>query len=95
MTIATSPPETTITLKISQEHKNQLEQAAIKRCLTLNEYLQQLIIDAVTIEIPEAETMVLSNNDWEIFAATLENPPPPNETLKSAIAKHQEKYGKW
>ncbi|MGK7876009.1 MAG: DUF1778 domain-containing protein [Xenococcaceae cyanobacterium] len=85
MSIPTSTQETSITLKLSQEHKQKLQKAAAMRCMTLSEYLLQLALDAATEEIPEPESIVLSDKDWEIFTSVLENPPEPNEALKAAI----------
>lgn len=94
-----SPPantkETSLTLSLSQEHKQTLEKAAAMRCLTLSEYLLELALNAATQEIAAPEQIVLSNRDWDLFVSVLENPPEPNETLKAAIKEHQEKYGKW
>lgn len=95
MSIPTNTEEISITLKLSEEQKKKLEQAAAMRCLTLSEYLLQLALDAATEEIPVPEPIVLSSKDWEIFASVMENPPEPNEVLKAAIKEHQEEYGKW
>ncbi|NET88987.1 MAG: DUF1778 domain-containing protein [Kamptonema sp. SIO1D9] len=93
--MSTPTNETSITLKLSSEHIERLEKAAARRCLTLNEYLIELALDAATEEIPPPETIVLSEKDWNIFVSAIENPPKPNEALKAAIKEHQEKYGKW
>lgn len=95
MSIPTNTEEISITLKLSEKHKRKLEQAAAMRCMTLSEYLLQLAIDAATEEIPVPEPIVLSDQDWEIFASVMENPPEPNEALKAAIKEHQEEYGTW
>lgn len=91
----TSNPETSITLKLSQEQKEKLEKAAALRCMTVSEYLLQIAEDIATEEILPPEQIVLSNKDWEIFISAIENPPLPNEALKAAIKEHQEEYGKW
>lgn len=86
--------ETTIELTISEEHKQTLEKAAAMRCLSLNEYICELVLNAATEQIPTPEPIVLSERDWQLFVSVLENPPEPNEVLRVAIKKHQEKYGK-
>jgi uncharacterized protein (DUF1778 family) len=95
MSTPTSTPETSITLRLTQEQKEKLSQAATMRCLSLSEYLLELALNAATEEIPEAEKIVLSERDWEIFREAMENPPEPNEALKAALKEHQEKSGKW
>jgi uncharacterized protein (DUF1778 family) len=95
MSTSTSPHETSITLRLTQQQKEKLEKAAAMRCLSLSEYLLELALNAATEEIPEPEKIVRSERDWEIFREAIENPPEPNEVLKAAIKEHQEKYGKW
>ena len=46
-------------------------------------------------EKPVIEKIVLSERDWDIMVAALENPPEANEALKAAIKEHQDKYGNW
>jgi uncharacterized protein (DUF1778 family) len=83
-----------IELTLSQQDKETLEKAAAARIQTLSEYLLEVAL-SLAKETPEIEQIVLSDRDWEIFASALENPPEPNEALKAAIKRHQEKYGKW
>ncbi len=40
------------------------------------------------------ESLILSNRDRDIVLSTLEKPPELNETLKLAIKKFRNKYGK-
>jgi len=86
---------TNITLTINPEQKQKLEKAAAMRCLSISEYLLQLALDAATEEIPEPETIIVSDRDWEIIESAILNPPEPNEALKAAIKEHQENYGSW
>lgn len=45
-------------------------------------------------EVVFQESLILSNRDRDIVLSTLENPPELNETLKLAIKKFRNKYGK-
>lgn len=85
---------TQIEITLNEEQKQTLEKAAAMKCLTLNEYLLGLAINAATEEIPEPESIVLSESDWEIFASALENPPELNPRLKAAIQKYKDEYEK-
>jgi uncharacterized protein (DUF1778 family) len=40
------------------------------------------------------EQMLLSNSDRDLFISAMENPPPLNNALKSAIQKYREEYDK-
>ncbi|MGL5064809.1 MAG: DUF1778 domain-containing protein [Microcoleus sp.] len=87
--------QTKIELTISQADKEILEKAAAAKSMSLGEYLLEIALNAAKKPPLEVEQIVLSDRDWEIFASAIENPPEPNEALKSAIENHQEKYGKW
>ncbi len=95
MSIITSTELTKITLQLSLEHKKTLEKAAAMRCLSLNEYLVQLALHEATEEVAEADSIILSEKDWDVLTSALENPPEVNEALQSAISEDQEQYGKW
>lgn len=91
MTLAT----TNITLKLTSEHKNKLEKAAAIRCMTLDEYLLALTLDAATENTLTPESITVSETDWQIITQAIQNPPRPNETLRAAIEQHQQDYGQW
>lgn len=86
---------TKIEITLTQAQKEILEKAASSRCLSLSDYLVEVALNSAEEQPLQVESIVLSEKDWEIFTAALENPPEPNEALKAAITKHQEKYGKW
>ena len=96
--IMSTPAEvkkTSIELEITLEQKQTLEKAAALAGVTLNTYLLQQVIYAAEKKIAFPEQIVLSERDWKLLTSTLENPPEPSKTLKSAIKKHQDQYGKW
>ncbi|MFB2918945.1 MULTISPECIES: DUF1778 domain-containing protein [Aerosakkonema] len=86
---------TKIEITITQAQKEILQKAAFVRCLTLREYLLEAALNLAKEQPLEPESIVLSEKDWEIVTAALENPPEPNESLKTVIKEYQEKYGKW
>ncbi len=54
--------------------------------------LSQSLTAAETI-ITKHEQLTLSNNDWDLFLAALENPPAKNIKLNDAIALHEKAVG--
>ncbi len=90
-----TPQTTTIEITLSQEQKEVLENAATIRSLSLSEYLLEVALKLAEDLPLKLESIILSERDWEIVTSAIENPPEPNEALKAAIKKHQEKYGKW
>ncbi|MGK7902386.1 MAG: DUF1778 domain-containing protein [Hormoscilla sp.] len=95
MSVTTKSKKTKIELEISSERKEMLEKAAAMTELSLNDYVVHYALVAAMEHIASHGKMVLADRDREVFMAALENPPEPNEALKAAIEKHQEKYGKW
>ena len=82
---------TKIEINLTQAQKETLEKAASIRCLSLSDYLLEAALNLAEEQPLQPESIILSERDWEIVTAALENPPEPNEALKAAIKKHQEK----
>lgn len=95
MSTPANTKETSITLSVSQEHKEKLEKAAAITGLSLKDYVIHQALIAAMEHIACNNSMILSDRDRDLFIAALENPPEPNEALRGAIKEHQEKYGKW
>ena len=95
MSTTTKNKTKTIELTLTEEQLTILKKAAALRFLSLNEYLLEVGLKTAEEPLPPPEEIVLSERDWEIFVSALENPPEPNEALKAAFKRHQEKYGKW
>ena len=95
MSTTTKTKTTTIELTLTEAQLTILKKAAALRFLSLNEYLLEVGLKTAEEPLPPPEEIVLSERDWEIFTSALENPPEPNEALKAAFKRHQEKYGKW
>ncbi len=95
MSTTTKTKTITIELTLTEAQLTTLKKAAALRFLSLNEYLLEVGLKTAEEPLPPPEEIVLSERDWEIFTSALENPPEPNEALKAAFKRHQEKYGKW
>ncbi len=95
MSTTTKTKTIKIELTLTEAQLTILKKAAALRFLSLNEYLLEVGLKTAEEPLPPPEEIVLSERDWEIFTSALENPPEPNEALKAAFKRHQEKYGKW
>lgn len=95
MSTTTKTKSIAIELTLTEAQLETLKKAAALRFLSVNEYLLELGLKVAEEPLPPPEEIILSERDWEIFVSALENPPEPNEALKAAFKKHQEKYGKW
>ena len=88
----TKAKKSRLDLRIDQDQKELLERAASLRGLSLSSYLLSNSIEAATKDIESHEKLVLSDNDRDLFLSLMENPPEPNQALKSAMRRFQEEY---
>ncbi len=88
----TKAKKSRLDIRIDQDQKELLERAASLRGLSLSSYLLSNSIEAATRDIESHEKLVLSDNDRDLFLSLMENPPEPNQALKSAMRRFQEEY---
>ncbi len=81
-----------IDLRVTQEQKEILEQAAHLKGVSLSAYTILRLLPVAQQDIAAQERLMLSNRDRDLLMASLDNPPVLQGKLKSAIAKHLEKY---
>lgn len=91
-TKAKKAKQSRVDLRVSPEQKELLERAASIRGLSLSSYLLSNSIEAAIKDIESHEKLVLSDNDRDLFLSLMENPPEPNQALKSAMRRFQEEY---
>ena len=76
-------------IRLDSLSKQKLERAAAYVHKSLSEFVLEQALHAADEVIHEHETMTLSQDDWDVFMDTLENPPKPNTKLKQAFAEHK------
>jgi uncharacterized protein (DUF1778 family) len=83
-----------ISLEISTKDKKRLEQIALVKGVSLNEYLLAIALnEAEKIENHLiSEEINLSDKDWEIVISSIENPSAINPKLRKAIERYQKEY---
>jgi uncharacterized protein (DUF1778 family) len=92
-------PKTTATknnridLRVTPEQKALLEQAASLKGISLSAYSIAHLLPLAQQDIADQEKLLLSDRDRDLLMASIENPPELQGKLKSAIAKHRDKYG--
>lgn len=91
-TEAKKKKQSRIDLRISPEQKELLERAASLKGLSVSSYLLSNSIETATRDIESHEKLVMSDNDRDLFLSLMENPPEPNQALKSAMKRFQEEY---
>ena len=76
-------------IRLDSLSKQKLERAAAYVHKSLSEFVLGQALQAANDVIHEHETMTLSQDDWDVFMDTLENPPKPNAKLKQAFAERK------
>ncbi|MBW4495652.1 MAG: DUF1778 domain-containing protein [Oscillatoria princeps RMCB-10] len=84
------PKLSRIELRISPEQKELLEKAASLASLSLSSYMVYHCLEAAREDIKSHQSLILSDRDRDLFLSLMENPPEPNQALKSAMRKFQE-----
>lgn len=86
------PKDNRIDLRISLDEKELLEKAASIKRLSLSSYIVSNCLEAARKDMEDYHKFVLSDRDRDLFLSLIENPPEPNEALKSAMARFQHEY---
>ena len=73
-------------LRVSPEAKAKLVRAAAIRNQDLTHFVTQSALREADVVIQEAEVIKASERGFMRILDLLENPPPPNEKLRAAIA---------
>jgi uncharacterized protein (DUF1778 family) len=81
--------EERIELRIKQEDKRLLQKAADAQGLSVSSYVVFRSLSAAREDAAPYRTYTVAQRDSETFARLLENPPPPNEKLKTAVQRYR------
>ncbi len=72
----------------SQEREN-FEKAASFLGMNISSFVRMAALERACEILKSEQTLVLSDEDRDLFLNALENPPKPNENLIRAFATHQ------
>lgn len=72
-----------INIRVSNDDKEMLELAARYSKQSLSSYIVDIVLKQAELDIKKNETITLNNEQRDLFLKILDNPPPPNEALKS------------
>lgn len=85
-TSATSSESARINLRTSPEAKALIERAAAIMGSTVSSFMLQNAYEAARRVVADNDTLMLSQQAFESFVATCENPPEPTEALRKLMA---------
>jgi uncharacterized protein (DUF1778 family) len=75
--------------RVDEPTKALIERAAQLERRKLTDFCMTALTDAARRTIAQHETLVLSDQDREVFFDTVVNPPARNERLQAAFAEHK------
>ncbi len=85
MSTSANSNETSLTLNLSVEHQQTLENAAAITGLSLHDYVLHQALQAAIAHIASYSQMAISDREKELLMAALANSPSFNEVWKEAI----------
>ena len=69
--------------------RDQIERAAALQGRSVSDFVVTAALEAARREIAQSASIVLSLDDFERVFEAIDNPPPPNEALREAVALHR------
>jgi uncharacterized protein (DUF1778 family) len=93
-TIKTKGRDERLQIRIDNESKSKIEQAASYCHKTISDFVVDVATEAANRIIEERTRITLSDRDWASFMEALENPPEPNEALKAAYKRYKQRHKK-
>ena len=76
-----------INLRTSAEAKAIIERAAALMGTTVSSFMLQNAVEAARRIVSEMDTLLLTQRDFEAFAASIDNPPKPKAALRKLMAR--------
>jgi len=76
-----------INLRTSPEAKALIERAAALMGTTVSSFMLQNAYEAARRVVADNDTLILSQQAFEAFVVTCENPPEPNDVLRALMAR--------
>ena len=87
---ATTTERGRVTARVPAQVQETLELAAAMVGATVNQFMVQTALREAERIIEQERVIRLSAHDAEVFIQALDNPPPPNAKLKSALRDYQD-----
>lgn len=82
-----------LSCRVNARIKRQVERAAGLLGQSITDFTESALAEKAQAVLADNERIVLSERDFARFVELIENPPPPTEGLKKAIADYRSMYG--
>lgn len=82
-----------IDLRTSANTKRLIVKASALAGVSVSTFMLNSALERAQQMLAQHEALTLSAQDWDKFVSVIDNPPPPNPRLKTAMKKHLAKVG--
>ncbi|MCE5316613.1 MAG: DUF1778 domain-containing protein [Parachlamydia sp.] len=82
--------EDRLEIRTSHAERKQFEQAAAFLGMNLSEFVRRTALEKSYEVLRKSNSIILSNEDRDVFLKALENPPEPSKKLKQALKHHKQ-----
>lgn len=89
--MATSTPDTRLDVRLPEDNKKLIEQAAGVLGQTVSAFTLATLVREAQNVLERFGALRLSDRDREVFLAALDKPPSPNARLRRAARQHAKK----
>lgn len=80
-----------LNFRLPFELKEKIERAAIISGVTVTDFAITALVSSAENVLEKHQTRILSDRDRDTFLAMLENPPEPNDALKTAVQEYKKR----
>lgn len=78
-----------LNFRLPSEAKEKIERAAVVSGLTVTDFAIHALLSSADDVLERHHMTMLSDCDRDIFLQLLDNPPPPNESLRTAAKRYK------
>ena len=86
----TAPDYVRLSCRVNSRVKQQAEQAASLTGQSLTDFTETALAEKAQSVLERHERIILSQRDFARFVELIENPPPPAQELRAAIADYRQ-----
>lgn len=92
-TLQKKKPKTRLDFRLDTEAKEVITQAAYVTGKSLSEFAVSSLVQSAQEVLEKHQTITFSNRDFDAFLEAIESEEEPNDALKRAAERYQQRFG--
>ncbi len=92
-TLQKKKPKTRLDFRLDMEAKEVITQAAHVTGKSLSEFAVSSLVQSAQDVLEKHQTITFSNRDFDAFLEAIESEEEPNDALKRAAERYQQRFG--